>query len=91
MLKCIQVRESAHKLVKKAIGIPLLGPEPTVGITTAMRMEAIKDVCKTKHYFRWISITIYRQTKERIGEFTLKLSKTIISFSKKNLRIMVGN
>jgi len=61
--------EEADKLARQASAMPLLGPEPTLGIPKCSVREAIKNWTEVQHHRVWKDLpglrhskTIYRQT-----------------------------
>ena len=57
---CILGNEEADKLARQASAMPLLGPEPAVGIPRCSATEAIKNWTEHQHYSAWRDLPSHR-------------------------------
>jgi hypothetical protein len=55
--------EEADKLARQASAMPLLGPEPTLGIPKCSVREAIKNWTEYQHYSTWRDLPGHRHGK----------------------------
>jgi len=59
--------EEADKLARQASAMPLLGPQPAVGIPKCLAREAIKNWTKVQHHNAWRDLLGLRHGKLFIG------------------------
>jgi len=59
--------EEADKLARQASAMPLLGPEPALGIPKCSAREAIKNWTEVQHHSAWRDLPGLRHGKLFIG------------------------
>ena len=78
--RCISGNKEADKLARQASAMPLLGPEPALGIPKCSAREAIKKWTEVQHYNAWRDLPghrhgkFFRPCKERADDL-LNLSR----------------
>jgi len=71
--------EEADKLARQASAMPLLGPEPALGIPKCSPREAIKNWTKHQHYSAWRDLPGLRYSKLFIGRSCNKIADNLLS------------
>ena len=66
-LRCISGNEEADKLAREVSAMPLLGPEPALGIPMCSVREAIKNWTEVQHHGAWKDLPGLRYGKLFIG------------------------
>jgi len=63
----ISGNEEADKLARQASAMPLLGPEPALGIPKCSVREAIQNWTEVQHHIAWVDTPGLRHGKLFIG------------------------
>jgi hypothetical protein len=83
----IDGNEKADELARKGYNTPFVGPEPYCALPAKTLYDPIKQWENKRLSFYWTSLTKLRQAKRLINPYA---NKNILSFSKQNLRILMG-
>jgi hypothetical protein len=82
--------EMADQLARQGSSHPLIGPEPTVGISAKVARGVIRDWMSRKHEGHWQSIRGQRQAKGFLKKPSAKKAGELLSLIRNQLRIMTG-
>jgi hypothetical protein len=82
--------EEADKLARQASAIPLLGPEPALGISRCSAREAIKNWIEYQHYIAWKDLPGHRYGKLFIGRPYKRRAEDLLKLSRHQLKMAVA-
>jgi ribonuclease HI len=82
--------EEADKLARQASAMPLLGPEPALGIPKCSAREAIKNWIQYQHYSTWRDLPGHRHGKLFIGKPCKKRVDDLLQLSRHLLKTAVA-
>jgi ribonuclease HI len=71
--------EDADKLASQALAMPLLGPEPALGIPRCSAREAVKNWTGYQHYTAWKDLPGHRRSTLFIGNHVREELKTCLN------------
>jgi hypothetical protein len=80
----------ADKLPKQASDMPLLGPEPALGIPKCLAREAIKSWTEYQHFRTWKAMPGCRHGKHFIGRPCKKRADDLLSLGRHQLKMAVA-
>ncbi len=83
----IEGNEKADELARKGSNTPFVGPDPFCALPAKTLYDPIKQWENKRLLIYWKSFTKLRQAKRLINPYA---NKNILSFSKRNLRILTG-
>ena len=79
--------EEADKLARQASAMPLLGPEPALGITKRSARQAIKNWTAVQHHNAWRDLQGLRHGKLFIGRPCKKRADDLLKLSRHQLKM----
>jgi hypothetical protein len=82
--------EEADKLARQASAMPLLGPEPSLGIPRHSAREVIKNWTEYQHYIAWKDLRGHRQGKHFIGRPCKRRAEDLFKLSRHQLKTAVA-
>jgi hypothetical protein len=82
--------EKDDKLATKASAMPLLGPEPALGIPRCSAREAIKNWTEYQHYSTWRNLPGHRHGKLFIGKPCKKRADDLLKLRRYLLKTAVA-
>jgi len=82
--------EEADKLAKRASDVPLLGPEPALGIPKCSAREAIKNWTEVQHHSAWRDLPGHRNGKLFIGRPCTRRADDLLKLSRHQLRMVTA-
>jgi hypothetical protein len=82
--------EEADKLARQASAMPLLGPEPALGIPRCSAREAVKNWTERQHYNAWRDLPRYRHCKVFIGRPCKRRADDLLKLSRHQLKMAVA-
>ena len=88
--RVISDNEEAEKLARQASALPLLGPEPALGIPKCSVREAIKNWTEVQHHCAWRDLPGLRHGKLFIGRPCEKRVDDIITLSGHQLQMVTA-
>ena len=74
--------KEADKLARQASDMPLLGPEPALGILRCAARESIKNWTEHQHYSAWKDLPGHRHGKLFIGKPCMKRVDDLLKLSR---------
>jgi hypothetical protein len=80
----------ADKLAKQASDMPLLGPEPALGIPKCLAREAIKSWTEYQHFSTWKVMPGCRHGKRFIGRPCKKRADDLLKLGRHQLKMEVA-
>jgi len=80
----------AAKLARQASAMPLLGPEPNLGIAKCLAREAIKSWIEYQHSHTWKTVPGCRHGKPFIGRPCKKRADDLLKLDRHQLRMAVA-
>jgi hypothetical protein len=80
----------ADKLARQASAMPLLGPEPTLGIPKGLAREAIKSWTEHKHFSTWKIVPGCRHGELFIGRPCKKRADDLLKLGRHQLKMAVA-
>jgi hypothetical protein len=83
--------EEADKLARQVSAMPLLGPEPALGIPKCSAIEAIKNWTEVQHYSAWRDLPGRRHDKLFIDGASKKRADDLLKLSRNQLKMVVVN
>jgi len=86
----ISGNEEADKFARHASAIPLLGPEPALGIPKCSVREAIQNWTEVQHHRAWIDMTGLRHGKLFIGRPCKKRADDLLKLSRHLLKMVTA-
>jgi hypothetical protein len=78
------------KLARQASAMPILGPEPAVGIPKCLAREAIKNWTEYQHFSTWKVRPGCRHGKLFIGRLCKKTADDLLKLGRHQLKIVVA-
>jgi hypothetical protein len=81
--------EEADKFAKQVSAMPLIGPEPALGIPTCLAIEAIRTWITNQHHHAWKDLPRHRHGKLFIGRPCKKRADDLLKLSRHQLRMVV--
>jgi len=82
--------EQADKLARQASAMPILGPEPALGIPKCLAREAIKNWTENQHFSAWKDIPGCRCGKLFIGKPCKKRADDLLKLGRHQLKMVVA-
>jgi hypothetical protein len=82
--------ELADKLARQASVMPILGPEPALGIPKCLAREAIKNWTEHQHFSIWKDTAGCRHGKLFIGKPCKKRADDLLKLGKKKKKMIVA-
>jgi ribonuclease HI len=82
--------ERADQLAKSGSSSSFVGPEPVVGVSTALRKTALQTWIRRQHHSRWRGLTDCRQARELFEGPNLRFTRGLLSLPKQMVRTVVG-
>ena len=82
--------EQADKLARQASAMPILGPEPALGIPKCLAREAIKNWTEHQHFNTWKDIPGCRHGKLFIGQRCKKRAEDLLKLGRHQLKMVVA-
>jgi hypothetical protein len=82
--------EEADKLARQASAMPLLSPEPALGIPRCSAREAIKNWTEYQHYSTWKDLPAHRHGKLFIGKPCKKRVVDLLQLNRHLLKTAVA-
>jgi len=82
--------EKADMLARQASAMPLLGPEPALGIPKCSAREAIKNWTEHQHHSAWRDLPGHRHGKLFIGRPCKKRADDLFQLSRHQLQMVVA-
>jgi len=82
--------EEADKLARHVSAMPLLGPEPALGISKCSAREAIKNWTEHQHYSAWRDLQGHRHGKLFIDRPCKKRADDLLKLSRHQLKMVVA-
>jgi hypothetical protein len=79
--------EEADKLARQATAMPLLGPEPALGIPRCSAREAIKSWTEYQHYSAWKDLPGHSHGKLFIGRPCKRRAEDLFKLSRHQLKM----
>jgi hypothetical protein len=79
----------ADKLARQASALPLLGPEPALGIPKCLAREAIKSWTEYQHFSTWKIVPGCRHGKLFIGRPCKKRADDLLKLGRHQLKMAV--
>jgi len=82
--------EEADKLARQASAMPLLGPQPALGIPKCSAREAIKNWTEFQHRSAWRDLPGHRHGKLFIGRPCKKRADDLLKLRRHQLKMVVA-
>jgi hypothetical protein len=82
--------EEAYKLARRVSAMPLLGPEPALGIPRCPAREAIKNWTEYQHYIAWKDLPGHRHGNRFIGRPCKRRAEDLLKLSRLQLKMAVA-
>jgi hypothetical protein len=82
--------EEADKLARQASAIPLLGPEPDLGIPRCSAREAIKNWTESQHYSAWKDLPGHRHGEHFISRPCKRRAEDMLKLSRHRLKMAIA-
>jgi hypothetical protein len=82
--------EEADKLARQASAMPLLGPEPALGIPRCSAREAIRNWTEYQHYIAWKDLPGHRHGRLFIGRPCKRRAEDLLKLSRHQLKMAVA-
>jgi len=82
--------EQADKLARQASAMPILGPEPALGIPKHLAREAIKNWTEHQHFGTWKDTPGCRHGKLFIGKLCKKIADDLLKLGRHQLKTAVA-
>ena len=86
----ISGNEEADKLARQASAVPLLGPEPALGIPKCSIREAIKNWTEVQHHRAWKDLPGLRHGKLFIGRPCKKRADDLFKLGRHQLKMVTA-
>jgi len=86
----ISGNEEADKLARQASAMPLLGPEPALGIPKCSVREAIQNWTQVQHHRAWTDMPGLRHGKLFIGRPCKKRADDLLKLSRHQLKMVTA-
>jgi ribonuclease HI/DNA-directed RNA polymerase subunit N (RpoN/RPB10) len=80
--------EEADKHARQVSAMPLVGPEPAVGIPRYCAREAIKNWTEYQHYIAWKDLPGHRHDKLYISRLCKRRAEDLFKLSRHQLKIV---
>jgi ribonuclease HI len=82
--------EEADELARQASAMPILGPEPALGIPRCSAREAVKNWAEHQHYNAWRDLPGHRHGKLFIGRPCKRRADDLLKLSRHQLKTAVA-
>jgi hypothetical protein len=82
--------EEADKLARQTSAIPLLGPEPALGIPRCSAREAIKNWTEYQNYIAWKDLPGHKHGKLFISRPCNRKAKDLLKLSRHQLKMVIS-
>ena len=82
--------EETDKLARQASAMPLLVPEPALGIPKCSAREVVKNWATHQHYSPWRYLLCHRHGKGFIGRPCKKIADDLLKLSRYQIKMVVA-